>query len=128
MKTPFRRLSAIILFGIFLFYPQAGLSQTSQQTESFTSGRMLAEWSEDGQDSFFQTSIGMAGAIATQNDGQKARCINDWYFKDGATKAERNEAIRQTLARFPEYHPTVTLLAIVEKACGSFSFEFESPE
>lgn len=82
---------------------------------------MLA-WSKANQDWYFQTSVMMAGVVATQNTGTQAECVNDWYFKDEETIQSRNEHIRSVLRDHPEYHPAGVILAVLEKACGSFNF------
>tara|TARA_A100001391_G_scaffold153410_2_gene111244 strand:- start:17431 stop:17772 length:342 start_codon:yes stop_codon:yes gene_type:complete len=87
----------------------------------FTSAQVL-NWPQKDQDSYFLASITMAGVVAAQNPGGKARCVNDWYLKDTDTMNQRNTYIRNTLRRFPDHHPAGVMIAILEEACGSFTF------
>ncbi len=64
----------------------------------------------------------MAGVVAAQNPGSQAQCVNDWYLSAKSTMDERNKYIRRTLERFPTHHPAGVMMAIIEKACGSFDF------
>lgn len=92
--------------------------------ESFTGADVL-EWSEESQKSLFLTSIGMIGIVATQTDrhNQIVDCLNEWYWVDGNVDGERNDEIRAAMRLFPELHPQAIILAVVEKACGSFSLD-----
>lgn len=87
----------------------------------FTAADVLG-WSKKSQDWYFQTSITMASFIATQNPGDHAKCIEDWYFEGGQVDHRRNDQIRSDLQRFPDYHPTAIILARIEKVCGSLVF------
>lgn len=94
-----------------LIYPQTSFGK------GFTSADLL-KWKVASQDSFFQTSIGMTGVIASQNRREAARCIDQWYFSDKAIQQRRNDHIRNTMKKFPNYDPQATIFAIVRKACG----------
>lgn len=85
-------------------------------TDGFTSADLLT-WKKKSQDSFFQTSIGMAGVIASQNRREAAKCIDDWYFATNATQQRRNDHIRKVMADNPSFHPQATILAILRKEC-----------
>lgn len=98
---------------------------TQSYAESFTSSQVL-EWEKDAQDNYFLASITMAGVVAAQNPGDKSRCVNNWYLSNDMTMRERNEYIRETLERFPTHHPAGVMMAILEKACGSFDFSESS--
>lgn len=95
-----------------LTYPQA------QSAEEFNSDQVLA-WSAESQKTFIQTSLVMISVIAAQSEGSQAGCINDWYFKGSDTKAKRNAQILSAMERFPGYHPSGVILAVVQKACGN---------
>ena len=92
------------------------------QGAGFTSADLL-KWKGASQNSFFQTSIGMAGVIASQNRREAARCIDQWYFADKAVQQRRNEHIRSVLEQNPSYHPQATILAIIRKACGRLAVD-----
>ena len=89
--------------------------------EKFTAADFLA-WSEASQNSYIQTSITMAAFVGAQNPGERAKCLGDWYLDNPTTQARRNAELRTALRKFPTYHPTSVILAVIEKACGSFSF------
>ena len=95
------------------------LTGTPAAADKFTSADVL-EWSGENQTFYFQTSITMAGAIATQTNPKVARCLNDWYFKDVSKRPKRNEQILAAMRQHREYHPSGVILAVLQKACGSF--------
>ena len=86
---------------------------------AFTSADVLS-WNEEDQNILFLNSILMVGIVATQTDesGRTARCIDDWYSDDAIP--ERQDYIRSVLERFPDHHPQVMILAVIEKECGEF--------
>ncbi len=90
--------------------------------DGFT-GADLLEWSDEGQNNYFQTSITMIGVVATQtgNHSHIAACIDDWYWEGDVAKPENNEMIRAAMQRFPDLYPQAIVLAVVEKQCGKFS-------
>ena len=68
-----------------------------------------------------QTSISMAGVIASQTRPETARCIDTWYYENEATKRTRHEEILQTMPDYAEFTPHAFLLAYLESVCGTFS-------
>lgn len=104
-------LGAVALAIGMMFCPQDSTAQ------GFT-GTDFAEWPQASQDSYIQTSIMMAGAVITQIRPEISRCIDGWYWGDGR-KAERNAFVRETIASYPDYHPSGTILAILFDVCGS---------
>ena len=88
--------------------------------EGFTGADVLA-WSEAQQDSYFQTSVGMAAIVAARTGQHEdvATCLNSWYG-DTSSQPERNGYIRKKLAEYPSYHPQGIILAVIEEACGDF--------
>ncbi|MEM9375601.1 MAG: hypothetical protein AAGA72_05235 [Pseudomonadota bacterium] len=101
----------------------ASLAHAEDAPTGGTTSADVLTWAIESQDAYFQTSIGMAGVVASQNEGPTARCVDDWYFKDRATRQRRNDFIRETMRRFPDYHPAGVILAVLEKQCGSFTFD-----
>lgn len=89
--------------------------------DSFTSADVL-KWTEPEQASMFQTSVGMMMVAASQVTARAdfVECLDDWYYKTDAVKASRNEAILDAMGRFPEHHPQIIILAVIEKQCGKF--------
>lgn len=79
----------------------------------------VLKWPADSQSFYFRTSVGMAGLIAARNNKKHSACVDDWYFSD-VTKADA--AIRETMAQNPTYHPQAVILALLQKACGSFAY------
>jgi len=86
--------------------------------ETFTSKEFLT-WPNNSQRGYFQASIGMAGLIVGENNKTQARCIERWYFEN---QDAAEAAIRETMERFPNYHPRGVIAAFLEKQCGSFIF------
>ena len=112
IKHKMRRV-AIILAGIFLSYPQTSHA-------SGFSGSDLLRYDKGAQESFIDISITMAASVATQTNPDVARCINDWYFKDTSVRPRRVEEILSVVRQYPNHHPSGVILAVLQKACGSF--------
>ena len=105
------RLLTIGITLILSCFPQVSAA------EEFT-GTDLLTWSEDGQNNYFQTSVTMAAFVAAQFPTEQAKCINDWYYDDITGK---NDFLRDVVADYPDFHPSATILAAIEKNCGKFS-------
>lgn len=103
---------ALALAAAVSFAPDAARSQM------FTSEEFLT-WDRDAQGFYFQTSIGMAGLIAAQNDKAQADCIDRWFFADQDTA---HDFIVGAMRKFPEFHPRGVILAVIEKKCGSMTY------
>ncbi len=88
------------------------------QAENFKSSQFLA-WPQDNQGFYLRTSIGMASLIAAQNNKSQSKCIDDWYF---SKMKERDFEIAQVMRKYPNYHPRAVILAVLKKACGSFTY------
>ena len=101
---------AIAIATLTAFYPHQSLA------DGFT-GKDFAAWSQDSQDGYIQTSVMMAGVVLTRVQPEKSTCIDNWYFA-GKQKTKRNAFIRKTIAQYDKYHPSGTILAVIEKACG----------
>ena len=84
-------------------------------------GADFATWEMRAQDSFIQTSITMAGVVATQTKPEVARCLDDWYRPDTELKDRRNDEVRTIIMGNPTYHPSGVIMAVLVKACGSFN-------
>jgi len=95
-------------------FPQFSDAQT------FT-GETVLTWSEESQNSLFQTSIVMANIVATQTGSHDhmVECINEWYGTE-ALQAQRHDHIRSVIEDYPEHHPQAIILAVIERACGQF--------
>ena len=103
-------LSGVFLFlVVVVFYPMQ-----SAGAKNFTAHELL-QWPKNKQNSYFQISISMAGAIAAQKESNIGTCINDWYFKDSDIQ---NQHIRNVMHKYPNFHPSGVILAILQKACG----------
>ncbi|EKE68470.1 hypothetical protein [Oceanibaculum indicum] len=90
------------------------------RAETFTSEKFL-KWPAESQASYFRTSIGMTGVIASQLSQNVAPCIDAWYFADRVTQTQRNEAIRALMRKYPDYHPQAVILALIQKECGKLT-------
>lgn len=105
---------AISALAAVAIYPQTSWA------DGFTSADLL-KLKIDVQNSYFNTSVGMAGVIASQNRREAARCIDDWYFSNKTVQAARNDHIRSVMRKFPGYDPQATILAVIRKACGTLA-------
>lgn len=83
-------------------------------------GASFLSWSKASQDGYLNASVMMASVIASQTKPTVAQCIDDWYFKSDAVRAQRNDEIRQTIRQNKEYHPSGVIYAWLSKRCGSF--------
>lgn len=102
-------LAATAIIASSAFHPQVSAAA------GFT-GKEFASWSIDGQNGYIQASVTMAGVVLTRLKPSASNCIDTWYF--GASKAERDRYIRETIASFDEHHPAGVILAIIEQECG----------
>ncbi len=87
----------------------------------FKSQDVLA-WSETNQSWYFEVSVTMAASIAAQNTKGQSKCVYNWYFQNGKRIATRENAVRDAMARYPDYHPQAVILSLLQKACGSFKY------
>nr|WP_319514370.1 hypothetical protein [uncultured Cohaesibacter sp.] len=79
------------------------------------------KWETASQDNYFHVSILMAAYIAAQVDKDMGNCITRWYQNDPKNMAQRNDEIREMMSKAPDFHPSATLLAIIQKQCGRFA-------
>ena len=110
-----RSLWAIFAIGLIALYPQIS------DAEEFT-GVNLLSWSEENQNFYFQTSVGMAALVSTQSDKKRSQCISEWYFDANTGNKSGNEVIRSAIREFADYHPQGVIIAVLQKACGSMEF------
>jgi len=61
----------------------------------------------------------MAGVIATQNNPQQAKCVNDWIAEN---QDVGYASVIHTMRQNPQYHPHGVIIAVLQKACGSFKY------
>jgi len=111
MFTPKCTSAAIVIAALLAGYPQTSFA------EGF-SGSDVLKWNEKSQNSYFRTSVSMAGVIASQNRREAAQCIDDWYFKDEQTEKIRADYIRSIMKQYPDYVPQAVIFAAIRKACG----------
>lgn len=88
--------------------------------EGFTAEKFL-QFTQAAQASYFQTSVTMAGVIATQTNKGLASCIDEWYFGSSETTQKRNASMMVLMKKYPKHHPSGIIAAAINKACGSFS-------
>jgi len=55
--------------------------------------------------------------VAGQTDNKAGQCISDWYYTDTAKK---NGVILNSIEKYPDYTPSVILIALTEEACGRY--------
>jgi len=86
--------------------------------DGFKSSKFLT-YSAESQKSYIASSAMMAGLIASQNNAAQAACIDDWGTKQrDAGYADVVDAMR----RFPTHHPSAVIVAVLDKASGSFKY------
>ncbi|WP_072377302.1 hypothetical protein [Hyphomicrobium sp. NDB2Meth4] len=86
--------------------------------DAFKSSKFLT-YPADAQTSYISSSVMMAGTIASKNALSQSRCIDDWAVKNGASGFQ---PIVEAMRKFPDYHPTAVIFAVLQKACGSFEY------
>jgi len=93
-------------------------TQPGSAEEAFKSSKFLT-YPAESQKSYIASSAMMAGLIASQNNASQAACIDEW----GAKQREVGyAAVMEAMRRFPEHHPSAVLVAVLDKACGSFRY------
>lgn len=93
-------------------------AQGSFAEEAFKSSEFLT-YSADHQRGYISTSAMMAGLIAAQNDRKQAMCVDDWV---ALHRSEGYSPVIDAMKKYPDDHPTGLVLAVLQKACGSFKY------
>jgi hypothetical protein len=86
--------------------------------DGFKSSKFLT-YPAESQKGYISTAVMMAGSIAAQNKQEQARCIDGWAAQHDATGFR---PVVEAMQRFPDYHPAGVILAVLQKACGSFKY------
>lgn len=86
--------------------------------KTFKSADFL-KWGTESQSFYIDTSIGMAGLIASLNDEHQSRCIDNWYFQD---KSGAEDKILNAMRRNPDYHPRGVIVAVLQDVCGPLTY------
>ncbi len=86
--------------------------------ETFKSSKFL-EYPQAARANYIATAATMAGVIATQNQPSQARCVDEWVSKN---ERDGFEAVLSVMRQQPNYHPLGVILAVLQKACGSFKY------
>lgn len=86
--------------------------------DGFKSSKFLT-YPAESQKGYISTAVMMAGSIAAQNKQEQARCIDDWAMKnrDGGYRP-----VIDAMQKYPDYHPAGVIIAVLQKACGSFKY------
>ncbi len=92
---------------------QAGIAEAA-----FKSSRFLT-YSAEQQKNYINISMVMASLIASQNSRSHADCLNDWSGKNAETGYQ---PVIEAMKRFPDHHPSVVILAVLQKECGSLKY------
>lgn len=86
--------------------------------DGFKSSAFLA-YPLASQKSYITSSAMMAGLIATQNAPKQAKCIDEWV----AQQSDQGYAtVIEAMKKFPANHPSAVIVAVLDKACGSFRY------
>ena len=105
------RISTTLLI-FMVFYPHAAHAETLKSAEFLT-------WKRPAQESYINTSIGMAGLIAAQNDKKHANCLENWYWDN---QQKSTDFILKSMREYSAYHPRGVILAVLEAQCGKFDY------
>jgi len=94
-------------------------AQASSADEAFKSSKFLT-YPAESQTSYINSSVLMAGLVAAQNSADQAKCIGDW---SGKHLSGGYQPVIAAMQRFPDHHPTGVIIAVLQKACGSFKYK-----
>lgn len=104
--------SAALAFG----YPQFSSAQMITNAE-------FLERSENYKSLFISSGVLMAGQLVFAIDEERANCVWRWYFDH---QDERLPMILGTMESYPDYTPSGTMIALLQKECGSLLPDGES--
>lgn len=113
MIGTFRDGLAKLAVGITVCFPQI------LAAEGFT-GEQFLGWPQEAKTTFFQNSLLMASTISSRIDSDHADCVSDWYFESDVDQEVRNQTLLETVAEYPEFHPSAVILAVLERECGQY--------
>lgn len=85
--------------------------------EGFTSAKLLS-FAQEQQESYFNTSLIMAHAIAYGISGDLAACVEAYLVEESGSAHSR---LRQALQAEPDGYPPVVLRDAVSEVCGPFA-------
>lgn len=88
------------------------------QDKSFKSKEFL-EYSGNARGNYIVIAAGMAGLISGQNRPEQSRCIDQWVREN---RQQGYRSVISAMRKFPNHHPSAVLIAVLQKACGSFSY------
>jgi hypothetical protein len=88
------------------------------QAQFFKSKEFL-EYSESSRSNYIVIATGMAGLIAGQNRPEQSQCIDQWVREN---RRQGYQSAISAMRKFPDHHPSAVLIAVLQKACGSFSY------
>lgn len=77
-------------------------------------GSDFLEWSRHNQESYISNSAGMAVLILGRFNKEQALCMSDLFDDEQSIY----DFALESIAKFPDYHPRGTILAVLEKRCG----------
>jgi len=89
-----------------------------KEGKALTSAEFL-DYPARSQTSFINASVLIAGLIADQNAPKQARCLDAWSAEQ--VKAGYPDVLN-AMRRFPSYHPSGVVLAVMQKQCGKFEY------
>ena len=95
------------------------ISSTSVQAQNGFKSSDFLKYASSERENYITIAAGMAGVIATQNNAQQAKCVNGWIAQNRSTGYAD---VIQTMQKYPSYHPHGVIIAVLQKACGSFKY------
>lgn len=81
-------------------------------------GADFLRWPVGNQAQYLQVSITMAGVIASQNNLDWAKCVDNWHARENR---DGYRAVIASIRKFPGYHPQTIVLGSLNKACGKLN-------
>lgn len=117
------RINGLSARGAAILFCAFGAIQTppiaAQANDPGFTAADLLKWSEEGRNSYFNTAVGMMGAVMSQDQSGYGTCIGEWYFGQSGDAQKANAELTGLLARFPGYDPRGIIISVVRQKCGA---------
>lgn len=104
-------VSASLALAFTAFHPQEVLA------EGFNNRAFLL-MPQEHQKYWLNGAIDSLAHVAAFKKKDIGQCVIDWYFGD--KHAQRNGLIFASMERYPDHTPIVVLVALTQRACGTY--------
>ena len=125
-KYKYSRIFRQLFLIVFLGFATLGVHQPALANK-LTATTALG-WDKDTESLYVTTSILMAAIVSANNDLKQSHCINDWYFGDKTLREKRIQELRGLFKQYPAKHPSVIILAALERQCGKLVYTKKAGE